>query len=150
VVRDLEIGGGEPEIRAAGGVMVRKDDTGKRVAVIHRPKYMDWSLPKGKLEEGEGWQEAALREVEEETGYAARATTELPSVSYLDRKGRRKHVRYWLMEPVEGGFEPHGEVDELRWVTKDEAEKLLTYPHDRELVRKGLRRHRLRSLLPGR
>jgi 8-oxo-dGTP pyrophosphatase MutT (NUDIX family) len=147
---DFDLGDGQPEIRAAGGVVVRKDEGEKRVAVIHRPKYMDWSLPKGKLEEGEGWQEAALREVEEETGYRARATTELPSISYLDRKGRRKQVRYWLMEPVGGGFEPHGEVDELRWVTKDEAEKLLTYPHDRELVRKGLRRHLLRSLLPGR
>jgi 8-oxo-dGTP diphosphatase len=144
---DLELGDGQPEIRAAGGVIVRKGEGGKTVAVIHRPKYMDWSLPKGKLEEGEGWQEAALREVEEETGYKARPIAELPSVSYLDRKGRRKQVRYWLMEPLEGGFEPHGEVDELRWATKDEAEDLLTYPHDRELVRKGLRRHRLRSLL---
>jgi 8-oxo-dGTP diphosphatase len=147
---DFELGGDEPEIKAAGGVLVRKENGGMRVAAIHRPKYMDWSLPKGKLEEGEGWQEAALREVEEETGYRARPTSELPSVSYLDRKGRRKLVRYWLMEPVAGGFEPHGEVDELRWVTKVEAEKLLTYPHDRELVRKALRRHRLRSLLPGR
>lgn len=147
---DFESGDGEPEIRAAGGVVVRKDGKGKRVAVIHRPKYMDWSLPKGKLERGEGWQEAALREVEEEIGYKARPTAELPSISYLDRKGRHKQVRYWLMEPLEGGFEPHGEVDELRWLTRDEADELLTYPHDRELVHKALRRHRLRNLLPGR
>src|SRR4051812_23124231 len=146
---DFELGDGQPEIRAAGGVMARKDD-GRRVAVIHRPKYMDWSLPKGKLERGESWLEAALREVEEETGYTARPLTELPSVSYMDRKGRRKLVRYWLMEPVQGAFRPHGEVDELRWVTKEEAEQLLTYPHDRELVRKGLRRHLMRSLIPGR
>ncbi|MFL5907592.1 MAG: NUDIX hydrolase [Solirubrobacterales bacterium] len=123
---------------AAGGVLLRRDDDGTRVAVIHRPKYMDWSLPKGKLEEGEGWQEAALREVEEETGYRCRADDELPNVSYLDRHGRRKLVRYWLMEPVEGEFEPHGEVDELRWVTPEEAERLLTYPHDRDLVQKAL------------
>ena len=147
---DLEIGGREPEIRAAGGVLLRRDRDGEtRVAVIHRPKYMDWSLPKGKLEEGEGWREAALREVEEETGYRCEAGRELPSVSYLDRKRRRKLVRYWLMEPVDGGFDPHGEVDELRWLTPHEAGELLTYPHDKELVRKAIRRNRLRKLLPG-
>ncbi len=72
---------------------------------------------------------------------------ELPHVSYLDRKCRRKLVRYWLMEPIKGGFEPHDEVDELRWVTPDEADELLTYPHDRELVGKALRRHRWRRFL---
>jgi 8-oxo-dGTP diphosphatase len=72
---------------------------------------------------------------------------ELPRVSYLDRKGRRKLVRYWLMEPVAGEFQAHAEVDELRWLDRDAAEKLLTYPHDKELVRKALRRHRWRRLL---
>jgi 8-oxo-dGTP diphosphatase len=144
---DFEIGDGRPDIKAAGGVIVRSTDNAREVAVIHRPKYMDWSLPKGKLEPGEGWLEAALREVEEETGYRCEASVELPSVSYLDRKGRRKLVRYWLMEPVSGEFEPHGEVDELRWVNRDTADRLLTYPHDRELVRKALRRHRWRRLL---
>jgi 8-oxo-dGTP diphosphatase len=144
---DLDLGDGLPDIRAAGGVLIRKGVRGREVAVIHRPKYMDWSLPKGKLEEGEEWLEAGLREVEEETGYRCEASVELPQVSYLDRKGRRKLVRYWLMEAVEGGFEPHGEVDELRWVSPDEADELLTYPHDKELVHKALRRHRLRKLL---
>jgi 8-oxo-dGTP pyrophosphatase MutT (NUDIX family) len=144
---DLELGDGRPDISAAGGVLVRTGQGGREVAVIHRPKYMDWSLPKGKLEPGEGWLEAALREVEEETGYRCEASTELPPVSYLDRKARRKLVRYWLMEPVAGEFEPHGEVDELRWVGREQAEYLLTYPHDRELVRKALRRHRWRTLL---
>jgi 8-oxo-dGTP diphosphatase len=140
---DFEIGDGTPEISAAGGVVLRPDDKGhQQVAVIHRPKYMDWSLPKGKLEEGEGWQEAALREVEEETGYRCEPKTELPQVSYLDRKGRRKLVRYWLMEPIEGQFEPHGEVDELRWVAPEEADELLTYPHDKALVQRALRRSR--------
>jgi 8-oxo-dGTP diphosphatase len=144
---DFEMGDGRPEIAAAGGVLVAREGEGStRVAVIHRPKYMDWSLPKGKLEPGEGWLEAALREVEEETGYRCEASTELPSVSYLDRKARRKLVRYWLMEPVAGEFEPHGEVDELRWLGREEAEGLLTYPHDRELVRKALRRHRWRRM----
>jgi 8-oxo-dGTP diphosphatase len=143
----LDVGGGEPEIAAAGGVVIRSGGEGPQLAVIHRPKYMDWSLPKGKLEEGEGWQEAALREVEEETGYRCEPSVELPRVSYLDRKGRRKLVRYWLMTPTEGEFEPHDEVDELRWLGREEAEKILTYPHDRELVRKALRRHRWRRLL---
>ena len=139
---DFEIGDGKPDIAAAGGVLVATDGDGRpMVAVIHRPKYMDWSLPKGKLEEGEGWQDAALREVEEETGYRARAIDELDRVSYLDRKARRKLVRYWLMEPIDGQFEPHGEVDELRWVSVGEADRLLTYEHDKEIVHEALRRH---------
>jgi 8-oxo-dGTP diphosphatase len=149
---DLEIGDQAPEVAAAGGVVLRRDDDGElRVAIIHRPKYMDWSLPKGKLEKGEGWKEAALREVEEETGYRCKASFELPPVSYRDRKGRRKLVRYWLMEPIEGSFEPDGEVDELRWATRGEAEELLSYEHDRELVDRAMRSHRwrkLRSWLP--
>jgi 8-oxo-dGTP diphosphatase len=145
---DLRIDGSKPDIEAAGGVVLdRGDDGATRVAVIHRPKYMDWSLPKGKLEEGEDWREAALREVEEETGYRSEAGAELPPVSYLDRKGRSKLVRYWLMEPIEGEFEPHGEVDELRWLTRKEADELLTYEHDRALVKKAMRKHRLRRLL---
>jgi 8-oxo-dGTP pyrophosphatase MutT (NUDIX family) len=139
---DFEIGDGKPDIAAAGGVLIAPEDEGPRVAVIHRPKYMDWSLPKGKLEEGEGWQEAALREVEEETGYRARPLDELARVSYLDRKARRKLVRYWLMEPIDGQFEPHGEVDELRWVSEEEAHRLLTYDHDKEIVHEALHRHR--------
>jgi 8-oxo-dGTP diphosphatase len=144
----VRIGGEEPEVMAAGGVVLRRDGTGPtRVAVIHRPKYMDWSLPKGKLEPGENWKDAALREVEEETGTRCDAGPELPSISYLDRKGRRKLVRYWLMDPIDGDFAPHGEVDELRWVTRPEADELLTYDHDRSLVRKAMRRNRWRRLL---
>ena len=145
---EFHLGEGKPDITAAGGVVVRRDEEGRtRVAVIHRPKYGDWSLPKGKLEKGEGWQEAALREVHEEIGYECELGPELPHVSYLDRKGRRKLVRYWLMEPIDGEFEPHGEVDELRWLTPEEAEELLTYPHDKELVRRALRRHRWRRAM---
>ena len=135
-----DIDDGEAEVRAAGGVVLRRDrGPRRRVAVIHRPKYMDWSLPKGKLEPGEGWLDAALREVEEEIGHRCEAGRELPPVSYRDRKGRTKLVRYWLMKPVSGSFEPHDEVDELRWVTGREAGSLLTYEHDRELVKRALR-----------
>lgn len=151
--RQLKPGDDPPDIAAAGGVVVRKGDDGRvRIAVIHRPKYMDWSLPKGKLEKGEEWLEAALREVEEETGFRCEASVELPPVSYLDRKARSKLVRYWLMEPLDGGFEPHGEVDELRWLTGREARQLLSYDHDSELVRTALRTRRLgriRNALPG-
>jgi 8-oxo-dGTP diphosphatase len=136
-----------PQISAAGGVMIRREDGAPpRVAVIHRPKYMDWSLPKGKLEPGESWEQAALREVKEETGFDARNLEELPPVSYRDRKARSKLVRYWLMEPLEGGFEPHGEVDELRWLTRREAVDLLTYDHDRELVNLAMRPRWLKRL----
>ncbi|MGH2956443.1 MAG: NUDIX hydrolase [Solirubrobacterales bacterium] len=153
MARDNLSSGEDPEVRAAGGVVLRRDDDGKtRASVIHRPKYGDWSLPKGKLEPGESWREAALREVEEETGMRCHAGRELPAVGYRDREGRRKRVRYWLMEPERGEFAPHGEVDELRWVTPDEADELLTYDHDRELVRRAIRMRRWRRLLlwPGR
>ena len=139
---------GKPDIAAAGGVVVRPDEDGKgEVAVIHRPKYMDWSLPKGKLEPGEDWREAALREVEEETGFPLRGPAS-SCLSLLPGPQRpAKFVRYWLMEPLEGEFKPHDEVDELRWLTPEEAAELLTYEHDQELVRKALRRYRWRKLM---
>ena len=147
---ELDISEAEADVRAAGGVVLRREGLTTRVAVIHRPKYMDWSLPKGKLEEGEGWLEAALREVDEEIGWRCEARQELPPVSYRDRKGRRKLVRYWLMRPLEGNFEPHGEVDELRWLTRRESRSLLTYEHDCELVGRAFRSRRLGWLLGGR
>jgi 8-oxo-dGTP diphosphatase len=120
----------EPEVRAAGGV-VRRDG---RIAVVHRPRYDDWSLPKGKLDPGETWEEAALREVREETGLECELGEELSSTTYHDRKGRFKLVRYWLMDPVRGEFAPNDEVDELRWLAPAEAVALLTYPRDQQLV----------------
>jgi 8-oxo-dGTP diphosphatase len=120
----------EPEVKAAGGV-VRRDG---RIAVVHRPRYDDWSLPKGKLDPGETWEEAALREVREETGLECSLGEELSSTRYHDRKGRSKLVRYWLMDPVGGEFAPNDEVDELRWLTPAEAAALLTYPRDKELA----------------
>jgi 8-oxo-dGTP diphosphatase len=127
-----------PEVRAAGGVLLRARDDGVEVAVIHRPKYEDWSLPKGKLDLGEDFEQAAVREVEEETGMRAELQSELGSVSYRDRKGRTKLVRYWLMRPLGGEFAPGSEVDELRWVDPGAAAELLSYEHDAELVREAV------------
>jgi 8-oxo-dGTP diphosphatase len=124
----------EPRSRAAGGVVVRDLPSGREVAVVHRPRYDDWSLPKGKLRPGEGWEQAALREVREETGMTCELGEELAPARYRDRKGRLKLVRYWLMRPREGAFTPGTEVDELRWLEPGRAVELLDYPHDRELV----------------
>jgi 8-oxo-dGTP diphosphatase len=117
-------------VHAAGGVVLRDG----RVAVVHRPRYHDWSLPKGKLDPGESFEAAALREVEEETGLRCALVRELPTVSY-DVRGRRKEVRYWEMEVVdETPFVPNDEVDEVRWVEPREALALLSYDRDREPV----------------
>ena len=121
-------------VKAAGGVIVRTGEDGRQVCLVHRPRYDDWSLPKGKLDSGESFEEAALREVEEETGLRCELVRELPSTRYMDGKGRPKIVRYWMMEPVGGGFEPNDEVDELRWMAVGEAVEHLSYEHDRELV----------------
>jgi 8-oxo-dGTP pyrophosphatase MutT (NUDIX family) len=127
-----------PEVRAAGGVLLRSGPNGTEVAVIHRPKYGDWSLPKGKLDGDESFEQAALREVEEETGMRAELGPQLSSVSYRDRKGRTKLVRYWTMSVQGGEFSPGPEVDELRWLEPDAARELLSYEHDAELVREAL------------
>jgi 8-oxo-dGTP diphosphatase len=123
------------EVRAAGGVVIRDG----RVLLVHRPEYDDWTIPKGKLDHGESWEDAALREVEEETGLACRLVADLGETRYPDRRGRDKVVRYWLMEeadsaPDEAGFVPNHEVDEVRWLRPAEAATLLTYRHDRTLL----------------
>lgn len=126
----------KPVVRAAGAVVVREPDGGPpEVALVHRPAYDDWTLPKGKLLPGESDEKAALREVEEETGMACRIDREVGSVTYLDRRQRQKVVRYWLMHPVGGTFSPTEEVDELRWMRLPEAIGLLSYERDRELLR---------------
>ena len=120
------------EIQAAGGVVMRDDG---RLVVVHRPRYDDWSLPKGKLDPGETFEEAALREVWEETGLRAELVRDLPPVHYSVRE-RPKVVRYWLMAVVsDPGFVANDEVDELRWVSADDAVELLTYDRDKGVVR---------------
>jgi 8-oxo-dGTP diphosphatase len=126
------------QVKASGGVVWRRSPRGAlELVVVHRPRYDDWSLPKGKLDPGESWEDAALREVEEEVGLRCRLGPELPPVRYRDNKGRDKAVRYWLMEPAHGtaSFTPNDEVDEMRWVDVAAAAALLSYPHDVELVR---------------
>jgi 8-oxo-dGTP diphosphatase len=124
-----------PEVAAAGGVVLRQGDEGPEVAVVHRPRYDDWSLPKGKLDPDEEWAAAALREVEEETGLRCELGPELAPARYRDRKGRDKLVRWWLMRPLEGDFTVNDEIDELRWLSPQQAVELLDYEHDRDLVR---------------
>ncbi len=128
-------------VRAAGGVVLRDRGAGTEVLVVHRPRYDDWSLPKGKLDHAESWEDAALREVHEETGVAVELGTELQRINYTDRKGRPKTVRWWTMRATEGHPEHRGidrEVDEARWVHVAEARSLLSYDTDRQLVREAL------------
>jgi 8-oxo-dGTP pyrophosphatase MutT (NUDIX family) len=140
------MGSSEPEVRAAGGVVHRRVRGRQRwrlwkrleVALVHRPRYDDWSFPKGKRERGETDEETALREVEEETGFTCTLGPDLGEIRYRDSKGRQKVVRYWAMDLLPGvsgeGFVPNREVDVLRWCRPTEADKLLSYEHDRVLL----------------
>jgi 8-oxo-dGTP pyrophosphatase MutT (NUDIX family) len=104
------------------------------VAVVHRPFRIDWSFPKGKCEPDETLEECAVREVLEETGFHCRMGPTVGRTEYIDRKERPKVVVYWLMQRESGIFTPGDEVDEVRWVEVGEAEELLTYDRDRELL----------------
>jgi len=122
-------------VRAAGGVVCRPGPGGQvEIAVIHRPSQDDWTLPKGKLEARETAERAAVREVEEETGLQVRILRPLGRTAYVDRRGRDKVVRYWVMWAEGGRFAPNPEVDQLRWLTVEEAGELLTYSADRALL----------------
>ena len=130
----------EEIVRAAGGLVIRRDEEDRRiVALVHRPRYDDWTFPKGKLQPGESDEWTALREVEEETGLRCHLGRDLGDVRYRDSLGRPKVVRYWVMRPFDGSFEPNDEVDELRWIGTDEVGTVLSYRHDRELLARFLR-----------
>jgi 8-oxo-dGTP diphosphatase len=115
--------------------VLRPTSSGPEVLVVHRPRYDDWSLPKGKLGSGERHREGAIREVWEETGLRCRLGSEVGSARYRDAKGRDKRVRYWVMHVEEGAaFEPTDEVDEIRWVRPERARSILSHEHDRRVV----------------
>lgn len=131
---------GTTVVQAAGGVIWRRSPSGTlEVLLVHRPRYDDWTVPKGKLDAREDHATAAVREVEEETGLRCTLGPELGETSYVDRKGRPKRVRYWAMTPVSGRFTPTDEVDDLRWLPVDEAQAALTYERDRPVL-EALRR----------
>lgn len=135
----MELMGRASLVRAAGCVLWRCSSAGKvELALIFRPKWADWSWPKGKLKRGETFEEAARREVLEETSHTCRLGTGLPSVRYIDHQGRPKEVRYWAAEATGGAFEPNDEVSDLVWLTPDEARERLTQERDRELIAAAL------------
>lgn len=122
-------------VRAAGCVLWRRAPIGGgvEIALVHRPKYDDWSHPKGKLKRGEQALAAAVREVAEETGMDCRPGTPLPTAHYDVAKGP-KEVRYWAAEAAGGSFTPNDEVDRMVWLPPNEARTLLTQERDRSLV----------------
>jgi 8-oxo-dGTP pyrophosphatase MutT (NUDIX family) len=124
-------------VLAAGAVLWRSngDSAEPDVAVIHRPRYDDWSLPKGKVDPGETEPVTAVREVHEETGYSSHLGRRLASVSYPVEQGIKK-VRYWAARSTDGQFTPNSEVDELKWLPVAAAMKQLGYSHDRKVLRR--------------
>lgn len=121
----------EVTVRAAGG-LVQRDST---VLLVHRPRYDDWTFPKGKADEGESDEDCALREVYEETGLRCALELELATTMYIDAKGRPKRVRWWSMRPVaDDGFTPGYEVDKLLWLPPSEAAEKLSYERDLVLL----------------
>ncbi|WP_406348390.1 NUDIX hydrolase [Streptomyces sp. NBC_00144] len=124
----------EVPVRAAGCVLWRRAPVGGlEICLVHRPKYDDWSHPKGKLKPGEDTLAAALREVHEETGHDCAPGARLPTVRYR-ANGRPKEVSYWAAEATAGEFTPNSEVDRVRWLSPAAARARLTQQRDRELL----------------
>ncbi len=122
-------------VRAAGGIVVRGTGEAAEVLLVHRPRG-DWSFPKGKAESGERDEETALREVEEETGWRCDLGEFAGQTDYIDAQGRPKVARYWIMTPrsVASDFAANDEIDDLRWCSRRDAGKLLSYQPDRRLL----------------
>jgi len=123
-----------PPTPAAGGVVWRQNPLGQQVALVHRPRYDDWTLPKGKLDTAEPAMLAAVREVREELGSEVVVGRRLTTVEYPIGLGAAKRVSYWSMRHLRGQHEPSNEVDEICWLTVAEAAKRLTYPVDRVVL----------------
>jgi 8-oxo-dGTP pyrophosphatase MutT (NUDIX family) len=122
-------------VRAAGGLVIHTSARGPEVAVVHRPRYDDWSVPKGKRDPGETDEQCAVREVEEETGLRCALGRELLPTRYVDRKGRPKVVRYWEMAVLGSRpFEANDEIDQLVWLPIDEAVGRLSYRYDADVL----------------
>jgi 8-oxo-dGTP diphosphatase len=129
----MALPGGAGEIRAAGAVLWRPGADGPEVALVHRQRYDDWSLPKGKPLPGEHVLLTAIREVAEETGVRVILGRRLPSTHYQQHGNRPKTVDYWAAKAADEpqpGFTPNDEVDEVGWMGIPAARDRLTYPHD--------------------
>jgi len=125
-------------VKAGGGVLVRQGNSKPEFLLVHRPRYDDWTLPKGKLNRREGYLEAALREVREETGVRADHPVNVGSIGYQTDQGNRKVVRWWLMEAADmGKFKPNNEVDEVAWLNKAKAMKRLDYEADHNVLERA-------------
>lgn len=129
--------GGRTSVRvvpAAGAVLYRMDGGAARCAVVHRPRYDDWSLPKGKVDPGESLPVTAVREIAEETGFSAALESRIGTTAYPLKENTRKEVTYWSALASGGGFEPNSEVDDIRWLPVDEAKELVSYALDRKIL----------------
>ncbi len=121
-------------VPAAGAVLYRLDGHHPRCAVVHRPRYDDWSLPKGKVDPGESLPVTAVREIAEETGFTATLEHRIGTTAYPLKENSRKEVTYWSALAHGGNFEPNEEVDEIRWLPVPEASELVSYPLDRKIL----------------
>jgi 8-oxo-dGTP diphosphatase len=122
------------EIRAAGGIVLEVCDREPRILMVHRPRFGDWTLPRGKVKHGETDEGAALREVTEESGLACYLDCEVGQMHYRDRKGRAKLARYWIMRPQSGQFACNTEVDEIAWLNLAAASRRATRSGEAELL----------------
>jgi 8-oxo-dGTP diphosphatase len=132
-------------VLAAGGVLWRRDPVDPEVALVHRPQYDDWSLPKGKAKPGEHLLVTALREMTEETGFRARLGPYLTTVRYRvssNGQAMNKEVTYWSMRATTGAFQVSREVDAMRWLRLDDARRHLTSASDRVVLDTFVRGHR--------